>query len=323
MGRWRDPTTSPRPERRLAVADPLNNSNFQGFANLVAQVLLADATGSTPTIPNPLATSQLDTAILTNPAQIKAYRESVADQMNAGSAGPKIADLSDRIADLILDTRVQGAGTLEVHLIDPMWLIPMSGFIQADIEGRLWPAIDIHFPADTECVWRLCQFSANWGAGSDQANLVLTFEDRIWSLLRSISPGNGGLEQGQPNQTLGGFIKMLVDNANQNLHAKIRLLELIDPQDPNYTPQITQTNTPTHLASKLNKGLTGQMKQLLDNLDAHLLGAFPSPGGTMTMTATEQLVAGKMAQLAGLVGQDVTNPLSALGLQDPIYAPQP
>src|SRR6185312_13462938 len=98
------------------MPNPVNNTQFQGFANLVAQVLLADATGSTPAIPNPLATSQLDTAILTNPAQIKAYRETVADQMNAQSAGPKIADLSDRIADLVIDTRVQGAGTLEVHL---------------------------------------------------------------------------------------------------------------------------------------------------------------------------------------------------------------
>src|SRR6185312_8189610 len=86
------------------MTNPASNTAFQGFANLVAQVLLADATGTTAAIPNPLATSQLDTAILTNPAQIKAYRESVADQMNAQSAGPKFSDLSDRIADIVIDT---------------------------------------------------------------------------------------------------------------------------------------------------------------------------------------------------------------------------
>jgi hypothetical protein len=254
---------------------PASSLSYAGYANYVAQTLLADATGSPGDhLPaNPLATAGLDTAILVDPAKIQAYRESIASQMNAQSAGPKFSDLSDRIADVIISTKVQGASTLEVHLIDPLWVIPMSGFIKVDINGYLWPPIDINFPTGTKCVWRLCQCKPTWQSVT-QANLVLTFEDRIVSQLREISPGNGGLVQGLPNQTLGGFIKMLVDNANSILHSDIQLLELISPQDPNYTAQINQLGTPSHLKSKLNKGLTGAMQQLLHNL-ANQLGAFP------------------------------------------------
>jgi hypothetical protein len=270
---------------------PAASLSYAGYANYVAQTLLADATGSPGDhLPaNPLATAGLDTAILVDPAKIAAYRESIASQMNVQSAGPRFSDLSDRIADVIIETKVQGAGTLEVHLIDPLWVIPLSGFIKVDVNGYLWPPIDVNFPSGTKCVWRLCQFKASWQSTTD-ANLILTFEDRIVSQLREISPGNGGLVQGLPNQTLGGFIKMLVDNTNTQLHSDIQLLELISPQDPNYTLPVTQTTTPSHLKSKLSKGLTGQMQQLLNNLDANQLGAFPHAGthGLGTIAGSEK-----------------------------------
>src|ERR1700733_14994945 len=91
---------------------------YAGYANYVAQTLLSDAIGTTAQIPNPAATAGLDTAILVDPVKIQAFRESIAGQMNAQSGGPKFDDLSDRIADVVIETKVQGAGTLEVHLID-------------------------------------------------------------------------------------------------------------------------------------------------------------------------------------------------------------
>lgn len=278
---------------------PANTPSFAGYANYVAQTVLANATGTTGQLPNPLATAGLNTAILVDPQQIEAYKDSIAGQMNAQSAGPKFSDLSERIKDIRIHTRVQGAGTLELHVTDPMLVLAMSGFVRSDTQGRLWPPINVKFPSGTECTWRLCQLSLTWQPSTD-ANMIMTFEDEIVSQLRDIGPGNGGLVQGQPNQTLGGFFKMLVDNANQVLHANIRLLELIDPQDPNYTLPVTTTSTPSHLRSKLNKGLTGSMQQLLNNLDSHLLGAFPDPGQTASITDTERLVAGKIAQLQAL-----------------------
>lgn len=297
-------------------------TTFQGYANYVAQVLWSDATGTTGQIPSPLASAELARAIVTDPATIRAYRDTIAGQMNAQSAGPRFSDLSDRIADIVLDTRVQGAGTLEVHLIDPLWVIPMSGFITADEEGYLWPPIDVRFPSGTECVWRLCQMHANWG--STTANLVLTFEDRIVSQLRQLSPGNGGLAQGSPNQTLGGFIKQLVDDTNRALGAKIRLLEMISPQDPNYTTPITQTNVISnkHLKAKLDHGLTGQLRQLLANLDANQLGAFPATGKTVTITGVESVISEQWErdyerQWQEYVAAQIAHPSAAVSVEAP------
>ena len=214
--------------------------------------------GSVPQVPNEFATAQLETAILTDPVQIQAFKQSIADQMNAQSGGPTLVDLSDRIADIKIETAAQGASILTVSVIDPLWVLLVSGFIQADAEGYLWPPIDVNFPTGTDCVWRLAAVEADWDAEMDMqnGNLTLTFEDRIASLLREMSAASpGGLSQGQANQTLGGFFKQLVDNANSVLHLKkgerIRLVEMISPQDPNYTPPIN--DVPASATSSLHK----------------------------------------------------------------------
>lgn len=265
--------------------------NYANYANFVAQTLLAAKTGTVPTIPNALASGQLDTAILTDPVRIQAYRTSIATQMNDQSGGPKFEDLSERIADVVIDTVAQGAGTLEVHLIDPFWTLLISGFIQVDQNGYLWPPIDINFPSGTDCVWRLCQARA--AHPPTEANLVLTFEDRIVSLLREMSALDG-VQQGLPNQTLGGFIKMLVDNANKTLKGNIRLVELISPQDPNYTVPIT--NLPKSAQgplrqnpAKLKTGTTLVQHALISSIQQLLSNVF-SGLATTTIAHVESTV---------------------------------
>jgi hypothetical protein len=291
MAATKTPTTTPATSSTL----------YANYSNYVSQVLLADKTGSVPAIPNALATAELDTAILTDPVTIQAYKSTFADQLNAQSAGPKFTDLSDRITEPTLTTVVQGAGTIELPIIDPYWLLLTSGFISVDQNGYLDP-IDVNFPTKTDCVWRLCQVKAS--VDFTQPNLILTFEDRIVSLLRLLSPGNGGIQQGEANQTLGGFIKELVDSANTILKPvpPIRLVELIDPQDPNYTVPITATGAPTSLRNnpiKAKNGLQAQMVQLLNSLDQHQLGAFPT-GTTTSFKDAEPAYARGVASLSSL-----------------------
>ena len=61
-------------------------------------------------------------------------------------------------------------------------------------------------------------------------------------MMREISPATGGPLQGAPNETLGQFLKSLVDATNQILKPEpaIRYMQLISPQDPNFEPPITQ-----------------------------------------------------------------------------------
>lgn len=277
-------------------------------------VTVAQPFGSVPQIPNEFATAELDTTILVDPEKIQAYKTSIADQMNKQSPGPKFADLSDRIADVKLQTSAQGASILTVGVIDPAWALLISGFIQVDAQGYLWPPIDVNFPTGTDCVWRLAQVEADWDAEMDTqaGNLTLTFEDRIAALLRQMSASTpGGMSQGQPNQTLGGFFKQLVDNTNSVLHLKkggeaIRLVELISPQDPNYTPPITDLPQSAQATIgkqpvrkdplKQDQGLSAEQQKELDAIQqgaAQAIGISPGglegpAGGPLTLAGIEQ-----------------------------------
>lgn len=275
--------------------------SYSNFAQYVAQTLLADQLGTVPGIPNALATASLDSAVLVDSAKIDAFRSTIADQLNASSAkhgGPTFDDLAERIADVVVTTSAQGAGTLEVHVIDPYWVLGRAGFIQADEDGFLLP-LDVQFPTGTECVWRLAQYRPSFASG---ANLVLTFEDRIVSYLREMSAGNGGIRQGQPNQTLKDFFGMLIDAANNQLRLRppIRFVHLIAGADPNATAQLTQV--PAGAQKKIQpRGLDAQMQAILREWSpkqGSLLGGFPSGGTTpASIKAVEQLTAGKVAQL--------------------------
>jgi hypothetical protein len=263
--------------------------------------------GSVASIPNDLAGGDLHTAILQDPLKIQAYRETIAKQMNDQSAGPTFTDLSERISGITIETSAQGASILTVTLIDPLWVLPMSGFIQVDQYGYLWPPIDINFPSGTDCVWRLCQYHAIWDADMSTPNLTLTFEDRIASLLREMdSSSNFGVAQGQANQTLGDFIKQLVDSANKSLrpNPKIRLIEMISPQDPNYTVQINDIPSSAQASLnhqpvrkdplKLNSGPTAAQQAQLNNIQQTVATLFktspllsPAPIG-LTLQDIEQ-----------------------------------
>jgi len=296
------PTVDPNPsEPTYALStnppnpNPRSQTLFTNYAEYVQQVIYGDRIGSVGTIKNALAAGdELDTTILLDPLKIDAYRKSIADQMNKQSQGPVFEDLSDRIADIIIDTTAQGAGTLEVHLIDPMWVIPESGFISVDQTGYLWPPIDIAFPSDTDCVWRLVQYAPTWGQMTE-ANLVLTFEDKIASQLREMSAATGGIQQGSANQTLGGFIKQLVDSTNKTLSTNIRLVELIAPNDPNYTIPITdlpasaKKNLRTN-PTKLQRGLSTAMNKLIHHLNQDHLTKFPPKGHLISISTLEHLL---------------------------------
>jgi hypothetical protein len=272
-----------------------SGSQYADYTNYVAQVVYANAVGSTGQIPNELATAGLNTAILIDPVKIRAFRSSVADQMNAQSGGPRFEDLTDRIADIRVETIAQGASTLEVDVIDPMWALETSGFLQSDASGYLWPLIEVNIPTGTDAWWRVCQWKGT--KAPDQPH-TLMFEDRIVSILREISPANGGLASGTPNQTLTGFFRMLVDSANSILKPKppIRFVPLVSPQDPNYLPQVQQVpasySTLRPNPNKNKTGLTAAQQQQLRSV-INIFGGVSST----TIAGYEALSAGKLAQL--------------------------
>ena len=166
---------------------------------------------------NDLTSPDLAVTVLTDPTTIKLYRESVAKQINSqrmAQPPPKqVADLTDWISDIIIETTVQGASLLEVHIIDPGWILLQRdsagvSFFDVDENGYLWPPIELNFPPGvSDAQWRLCQLRPSTDLTA--ANIIVTFEDKVVSVLREFS----GPVLSHPNETRAEFIFRLVKEA--------------------------------------------------------------------------------------------------------------
>lgn len=189
-------------------------------------------------VTNAFAGPELDLAVLTDPLKIIAYKKQVADQMNAQSGGPRFVDLSERIADMHIETSAQGASILELDLIDPFNLLGNLGFITTDSAGLLYPPIEINFPqGQSDAWWRLCAFRPSSFHGGP--NSTLTFEDRAISALRDTDAQTGGVKQSGTNETLAGFIERMVKAASKATGVPIRFVARVSPSDPNYAAPLS------------------------------------------------------------------------------------
>ncbi len=178
------------------------------------------ASTNTPTIPNALASPDLDAVELVDPARIAFYTHNLAEQVNkfrmSYAPQKRVIDLEDWIADIIIETSAQGSSILEVHVIDPAWTLfqrDQNGvcFIDADETGYLWPPIEVTFPQDiSDATWRLVGVRPS--TDLTQPNVILIFEDKIVSELRE----HFGAQNSGPNQTRAEFIQMLIKQANKS-----------------------------------------------------------------------------------------------------------
>lgn len=189
----------------------------------------------TSIIYNSLASSDLGITELVDPDQISFYTASLANQVNAFRMNytpqKRIIDLAEWVSDITIETTAQGGSLLEVTIIDPAWTLfqrDAAGvcFIDVDDQGFLWPPVEVTFPPDvSDATWRLCQCIPT--TDLTQANVTLTFEDKIVSELRE----HYGAQISYPNQTRAEFIQMLVQQANRNPaypgEVSIRLVNLL------------------------------------------------------------------------------------------------
>src|SRR6185437_512529 len=107
---------------------------------------------------------------------------------------------------------VQGSAFLEVHLVDPLWLLLRrdangAAFFDVDEGGYLWPPLDIQVPpGQSDQVWTLCQLKPSTDLPGP--TLVLTSEDKIVSECRNhdntIDPS---IATSRVNETRAEFIE--------------------------------------------------------------------------------------------------------------------
>ena len=218
----------------------------------------------TAIIYNSLASSLLNVTALSSPTDVtslNAMRVSAAqspvtqalvsyvainiNQQRMSQPNPmQVVDLEYHISDITIETSAQGSSLLTVSVIDPGWMLlrrdPGTGasFIDVDDSGYLWPPIELTFPPDvTDATWRLCQCKPT--TDSSGPNIVLTFEDKIVSILRehdNITDPSCG--QSNPNETRAEFIERVVRSASGHAVAGdpasgvgIRFRHLLNPSD--------------------------------------------------------------------------------------------
>src|SRR5690348_16177171 len=101
----------------------------------------------TNNIINSIASADLHVIELVDPDRIRFFAHNLANQINAYrmSYPPQktCTDLSQWVTDIIIETTVQGASLLEVHIIDPFWTLLRRdpdgvSFIDVDDQGFLW-----------------------------------------------------------------------------------------------------------------------------------------------------------------------------------------
>lgn len=143
---------------------------------------------------------------LTDPGAVEFVAAQLNDttlNQNRAQGALSVRDLTDAIQDIIIDTVAQGAWTIEVHVIDPYWVLltrygDKPAFFDVDDSGLLIP-VDVNFPQNTDRWWRLA--AANPSVDPTVAH-IYTFEDRIVSELRD----QGGPKHASKNQTRAQFI---------------------------------------------------------------------------------------------------------------------
>jgi cell wall-associated NlpC family hydrolase len=130
-------------------------------------------------------------------------------------------DLATLIVNVTVRTQILGASFLTVLMIDPDYEFQTSGILAVDADGLL-DTVEVNFPEGSDKWWRLCAVS---GTGDRaQANLTLTFEDRIIAYLRdhwgpkAIKPGS---------TTRAQFVKQLIDEVGY--HDKVTKIKAVIP----------------------------------------------------------------------------------------------
>jgi hypothetical protein len=122
------------------------------------------------------------------------------------------ADLAASIQEVEIETQIQGASFLKLHVIDPHWLIIKGGLLAVNEDGLL-NEVECEFPEYSGYQWRLAAVEGTTEIGG--ANAVLTFEDAIVARLRQ-QWGHRTIPPGLT--TRAQFVRNLVNEANAREH---------------------------------------------------------------------------------------------------------
>ena len=196
----------------------------------------------------------------------------VVKQLKPEKYGLTELDLKSAIQEIELQTQVGGASLLKLHVIDsePLWQIQTSGLLKVSEDGLL-NELELEFPQGTGYFWTLAAVEGT--TEISQANLVLTFEDRVVARLRQ-QWGHRPIPPGKT--TRAQFVKALIDEANlkERLNPPIKF---VSPGINRKEPVAESTPTKTKAAKTKATQTENKERGIHAGAEFKIKGLAPTP----------------------------------------------
>lgn len=155
-------------------------------------------------------------------------------------------ELAEALAEIEIETQIEGAPFIKVHLADPYYRLLTSGFI--DVTEERLNQIEVEFPEASNWWWRLVDVEISNDVSNP--NLTLVFEDRVVAELRE-QTGYKTVPAG--TQTRAQFVNAIIDEANLRLRHEgkepiravipsLDVLQEVEETAPEKTEALTGSN---------------------------------------------------------------------------------
>lgn len=164
-------------------------------------------------------------------------------------------ELAQNIGEIEIETQINGASFLKLHVIDPEWTIAKQGWLDLNEEGIFKEEVQLEFPEKSRWHWSICAVEISTDV--TEPNLVITFEDRVVSYMR----GYWGEKLVPPGtQTRAQFIRDLVQEVGSKGEERIKfvcpslnILQEVETEEESESKKTKTTQAEEQRHEEINK----------------------------------------------------------------------
>ena len=195
-----------------------------------------------------LATRAQDADLLTPDSSLIA-QSLLASAKKLKKSAPSQMDLADAIATVNLTSPIQGAPSIVLQLLDPLWHLLDSTFFDADQDGRLDP-LQLVYP-EGRYTWILSQVSPSGAAHT----MDVTFVPKV---VYDLQHKYGPKKANRSSTTRAEFIRSLVNEVGGRLYCKqLDKTQPIGAGQASSAPSSAQADDQAHKTNGIGKNTKG------------------------------------------------------------------
>jgi cell wall-associated NlpC family hydrolase len=211
-----------------------------------------------------------DTLIARAPAA-EAMAQFVAKRIKSTSTRGNVnqVELAGAITEIEEETEILGPNYVKVHVIDPLWTLQNSGFVDVDPVSGLLDEIEIEFPQGSKRHWILCDIEGS--TETVEGNFILIFQDKLFADLKAqwtpkfAPPGT---------QTRAQFVRDLLEEAG--VPFVIPGVNIVQEVEPETKGESGQTTIEGELAKHEKEAKANKTPGVAAGTGAMIKGAKPT-----------------------------------------------